>query len=81
MLFSPPMATPSGILVSGPDKVQNWMRVGGFGHYAIISQTSCKDGRHHNSALKTYSNNKVSEILDYCIHTYVGIKRHIACFY
>jgi len=33
------------------------------------------------AALKTYSNHKVSEVLDYCIHTYVGIKRHIAWFY
>jgi len=64
-------AIPSGILVSGPGKVQNWMRAGGFSHYAIFSQTSCKDGRYHiSAALKTYSNHKVSEIL-----------RHIAWFY
>jgi len=63
-------ATPIGILVSGPGKVQNWMRAGGFSHYAIISQTSFKDGRYHISALKTYSNHKVSEIL-----------HHIAWFY
>jgi len=60
---------PSGILVSGPGKVQNWMRAGAFGHYAIISQTSCKDRRHHIWALKSYSNHKVSEILHYYIHT------------
>jgi len=46
--------------------VQNWMRVGGFGHYAIISQTGCKDERYHISATK---NHKVSEILHYYIHT------------
>jgi len=62
-------ATPSGILISGPGKVQNWMRAGGFGHYAIIFQASCKDGRHHISAVKTYLNYKVSEILHYYIHT------------
>jgi len=27
----------SGILVSSPGKVQNWMRAGGLDHYAIIS--------------------------------------------
>jgi len=35
---------------------------------AIISQTSYKDGRHHISALETYSNHKVPEIVHYYIH-------------
>jgi len=46
----------------------------------LLSQTSCKDGRHHNiiSALKTYSNHKVFEILYTIIFIHVGIKLHIA---
>jgi len=73
-------ATPSGILVSGQGKVQNWMWAGGFSHYAIISQTSCKDGRHHIPALKTYQTTKSLRFYT-ILFIRIGIKHHIAWFY
>ena len=33
-------AIPSGIPVSGPSQIKNWMRAGGFSHYVIIDMQS-----------------------------------------
>ena len=60
------VGTISDIDVSGPSKVQNWMRAGRFGHYAIVYHTTYRHGKrliqHSANAIvyhTTYRNGKI----------------------
>ena len=71
------MLHPSGILVSGPGRGQNWMWAGGFGHYAIIYLKVYKHRKIPYLALKIYLNLRFYTI----IFMIVGIKWYISTVY